>query len=180
MATVAAGPVFKLLGARDLGVSNDYLNEKMPPVNTGLLDGELAWRQHDGGHTDAPNFKYFIPWAGKLLHYGDQHADEAKGLKDHYAAYFPIGVSVAPRDLNGDEAGLILQQFNSLTPENAMKMGPIHPQENVYHWDDADSIVAFAQRNHLRVRGHNLCWHNQAPGWMFKDANGDTVSKEQL
>ena len=69
MATVAAGPVFKLLGAKDLGVSNDYLTEKMPPVLTGLLDGELAWRQHDGGHTDAPNFKYFIPWAGKFLKY---------------------------------------------------------------------------------------------------------------
>jgi len=44
-----------------LGVSNDYMKGKMPPVNIGLLDGELAWRQHDGGHTDAPNFKYFIP-----------------------------------------------------------------------------------------------------------------------
>jgi len=69
MATVAAGPVFKLLGAKDIGVSNDYLTEKMPPVNTGLLDGQLAWRQHDGGHTDAPNFKYFIPWAGRFLNY---------------------------------------------------------------------------------------------------------------
>ena len=63
MATVAAGAVFKLLGAHDVGVSNDYKVEKMPPVNTGLLDGELAWRQHDGGHTDAPNVKYFIQWA---------------------------------------------------------------------------------------------------------------------
>ncbi len=69
MAAVAAGSVFKLLGAKDLGVSNDYLTEKMPPVNTGLIDGELAWRQHDGGHTDAPNFKYFIPWASKFLNY---------------------------------------------------------------------------------------------------------------
>ena len=69
MATIAAGAVFKLLGAKDLGVSNDYMKEKMPPVNTGLLGGELAWRQHDGGHTDAPNFKYFIPWASEFLHY---------------------------------------------------------------------------------------------------------------
>lgn len=69
MATIAAGPVFKLLGAEDLGVSNDYMKEKMPPVLTGLLDGELAWRQHDGGHTDAPNFKFFIPWASKFLKY---------------------------------------------------------------------------------------------------------------
>ncbi|MDO9376317.1 MAG: hypothetical protein Q7T76_17970 [Ferruginibacter sp.] len=68
-ATVAAGAVYKLLGAKDLGVSNDYNTEKMPPVLTGVLDGPLAWRQHDGGHTDAPNFQFFIPWAGKVLGY---------------------------------------------------------------------------------------------------------------
>ncbi|HEY6504993.1 MAG TPA: hypothetical protein VIZ28_13535 [Chitinophagaceae bacterium] len=68
-ATIAAGSVFKLLGAKDLGVSNDYLTEKMPPMLTDMLNGELAWRQHDGGHTDAPNFKFFIPWAGKFLKY---------------------------------------------------------------------------------------------------------------
>jgi hypothetical protein len=67
MATVAAGEVFKLLGAKDIGVSNDYKTEKMPPVLTGLLDGELAWRQHDGGHTDGPNVKYFIEWANKKM-----------------------------------------------------------------------------------------------------------------
>ncbi|HET7695652.1 MAG TPA: hypothetical protein VFK57_08100 [Vicinamibacterales bacterium] len=67
MAAVAAQPVFRLLGAKGLGVSDDYMKEKMPPVNTGLLDGQLAWRQHDGGHTDGPNWQYFIPWASRFL-----------------------------------------------------------------------------------------------------------------
>jgi hypothetical protein len=67
MAAIAAGPVFRLLGARDLGRSDDYRTEKMPGVNVGLLDGQLAWRQHDGGHTDGPNWKYFIPWADRQL-----------------------------------------------------------------------------------------------------------------
>jgi hypothetical protein len=67
MAAVAAQPVFRLLGAKDLGVSDDYRSAKMPPVNQGLLAGELAWRQHDGGHTDAPNWKYFIAWADGFL-----------------------------------------------------------------------------------------------------------------
>jgi hypothetical protein len=69
MATVAAGSVYKLLGAKDLGVSNDYMKEEMPLVTTSLLDGHLAWRQHTGGHTDAPNFQFFIPWATNLLGY---------------------------------------------------------------------------------------------------------------
>ena len=67
MAAVAAQPVFRLLGAKGLGVSDDYMKEKMPAVNVGLLDGQLAWRQHDGGHTDGPNWKYFIPWADRFL-----------------------------------------------------------------------------------------------------------------
>ncbi len=69
MATVAAGAAFRLLGAKDLGITADYRAAKMPPVNTGLLDGVLAWRQHDGGHTDGPNWKYFLPWASKLIRY---------------------------------------------------------------------------------------------------------------
>ena len=67
MAAVAAQPVYQLLGAKTLGVSSDYHTEKMPAVNVGLLDGQLAWRQHDGGHTDAPNVKYFIQWADKFM-----------------------------------------------------------------------------------------------------------------
>jgi lysophospholipase L1-like esterase len=69
MATVAAQPVFRLLGAKDLGVSADYKTAKMPPVNEGLLNGDLAWRQHDGGHTDGPNWKYFIAWADQRIHH---------------------------------------------------------------------------------------------------------------
>jgi lysophospholipase L1-like esterase len=67
MAAVAAGPVFRLLGAKDLGVTEDYRTAKMPPVNQSILDGELAWRQHDGGHTDGPNWKYFLFWADKFF-----------------------------------------------------------------------------------------------------------------
>ncbi|AXC12535.1 Glycoprotein gp2 [Acidisarcina polymorpha] len=67
MAAVDASRVFVLLGARGLDVGGDYHSAKMPPFNQGLLEGELAWRQHDGGHTDAPNMKYFIQWAGKYI-----------------------------------------------------------------------------------------------------------------
>jgi hypothetical protein len=67
MAAVAAGQVWTLLGAKDLGVGNDYRTAKMPPVLTDLLEGQLAWRQHDGGHTDAPNMKYFIAWANRQI-----------------------------------------------------------------------------------------------------------------
>lgn len=66
MATVAAQPAWRLLGARDLGVTEPWRTAPMPAVNASLLDGDLAWRQHDGGHTDAPNWKHFIAWANAL------------------------------------------------------------------------------------------------------------------
>ncbi len=67
MATVAAQPVWELLGAKGIGPAQDYHSAKMPDVNVGLLDGQLAWRQHDGGHTDAPNMKWFIQWADRNI-----------------------------------------------------------------------------------------------------------------
>ena len=99
-------------------------------------------------------------------------------LKDVYKDYFTMGVAVSPQSLKTDEAGLIVEQFGSMTPENAMKMGPIHPRENLYVWAGGDSIAAFAKRNNMKLRGHTLCWHNQTPRWFFTDSS--TVPAKQV
>lgn len=106
---------------------------------------------------------------------------QSKGLKDYYRKYFSMGVAVSPRALKTDEGQLIVEQFNSMTPENAMKMGPIHPRENEYSWAGGDSVAAFAKRNNMKLRGHCLCWHNQTPRWFFIDSvTGKQVTKEVL
>jgi len=107
-------------------------------------------------------------------------SNSAKGLKDYYKDYFLMGAAVTPRSLHGGDSALIVDHFNSITAENAMKMGPIHPKENEYNWKDADSIYAFAKKHGIKMRGHTLCWHSQAPAWMFKNEKGDTVTKEVL
>ena len=117
----------------------------------------------------------YVPCYGQL-----QAGDQDKGLKEYYQDFFPVGVAVSPRALRGDEGNFIIKQFNSLTPENAMKMAVIHPGEHTYNFRDADSIVAFATRNKMKIRGHTLCWHNQVPAWMFTDLKGDTVSGKIL
>ncbi|WP_205412240.1 alpha/beta hydrolase family protein [Sphingomonas crusticola] len=63
LAAADAGRVYRLLGATGVGTSGPV---SMPPPEN-LIDGQLAWRQHTGGHTDAPNFRYFIPWANRQL-----------------------------------------------------------------------------------------------------------------
>lgn len=75
MATVAAQPAWRLFGATTLGVSDDYNKEQMPAVNVSLLDGELAWRQHDGGHTSGPNMPHFLEWANKKFTQADAKAN---------------------------------------------------------------------------------------------------------
>jgi len=108
------------------------------------------------------------------------YSDSLKGLKDYYRDYFLIGVAVAPSSLSGSQSALILKHFGSLTAENVMKPALIHPAENRYFWDNADKIVNYAQANGLKMRGHTLLWHKQTPSWLFKDAAGNTVTKEVL
>jgi hypothetical protein len=61
MAAGAAGPVYTLLGKKDLGTTN------LPPIGTALVDGDIAFRQHPGGHTDEPNWPVFLNWAENYL-----------------------------------------------------------------------------------------------------------------
>jgi hypothetical protein len=60
-AAVAAGPVYELLGKRGLP-THTY-----PPAGTALVDGDIAWRQHHGGHTTLPNWPVFLEWADRYL-----------------------------------------------------------------------------------------------------------------
>ena len=61
MAEVAAGPVYELLGKRGLGVT------EMPPMGTAVIDGDLAFRQHEGPHTDLPNWPAFLEFASRYM-----------------------------------------------------------------------------------------------------------------
>ncbi|AIE85929.1 Glycoprotein gp2 [Fimbriimonas ginsengisoli Gsoil 348] len=66
MAGVLAGPAYRLLGKKDFGTPGDYLTDPMPPVNS-LIGGELAWRQHDGGHEVTPNWPAFFDWVARYI-----------------------------------------------------------------------------------------------------------------
>jgi hypothetical protein len=66
MAGVLAGPVYRLLGKKDFGTSGDYLTDPVPPVKT-LIGGELAWRQHEGGHDVTPNWPAFFDWVANYI-----------------------------------------------------------------------------------------------------------------
>ena len=101
------------------------------------------------------------------------------GMKDSYKDYFAIGVAVNQRNVsNPDQIALIKKEFNSITAENDMKPGEIHPKEGVWNWERADKIANFCRENGIKLRGHCLCWHSQFADWMFTDSKGKPVKKE--
>jgi hypothetical protein len=61
LAAAAAGPVYELLGKKGLGTT------QFPPIETGLLDGDVAYRQHSSGHTDGPNWPVFLDFAARYF-----------------------------------------------------------------------------------------------------------------
>jgi len=75
---------------------------------------------------------------------------------------------------------LVASEFSTVTAENVMKWESLEPTQGTYNWGPADSLIAFAQANNQRVRGHVLVWHNQLPGWLTTGVSNGTISDDQL
>jgi endo-1,4-beta-xylanase len=104
---------------------------------------------------------------------------KADGLKDAYKKYFTIGVALNPRNIsNPEQIEIIKKNFNSVTAENVMKPGEIHPAADRWNFTQADALADFCRQNGIKMRGHCLVWHSQFANWMFNDENGQPVSKE--
>ncbi len=100
-------------------------------------------------------------------------------LKDAYKDYFMIGVALNQRNVSNEEQiQLTKKEFNSITAENDMKPGMLHPKEGVWDFEKADKIADFCRKNGIKLRGHCLCWHSQFADWMFTDKKGREVKKE--
>jgi len=79
-----------------------------------------------------------------------------------------IGAAVATRPLQSEPlyAETLAREFSMVTPENAMKFGPLRPSRERYDFRDADTIVDFAEAHGMTVRGHTLVWEDQLPSWL--------------
>lgn len=106
-----------------------------------------------------------------------------KGIKDMRDWKFTIGAAVNTNQVDGtDSLGqqATLKNFNSIVAENCMKCEKIHPEENLYAWDDADAFVKFGTDNNLEIIGHCLIWHSQCAPWFLVDENGNDVDSLTL
>ncbi len=100
---------------------------------------------------------------------------QQKTLKTAYQTAFKMGVAINTAIVSGTDKpsqDIVIEQFNTITPENIMKAEIVNPQRGVFNFGPADDFVAFGEKNKMFIVGHTLIWHNQTPAWFFSDESG--------
>jgi endo-1,4-beta-xylanase len=110
-------------------------------------------------------------------------AQESASLKDAYKGAFVVGAAINTAQITGKDSrgdGIIEAQFNSISPENALKWENVHPAPGTYAFEVPDQYVTYGEKHHMFIVGHCLVWHSQVPGWVFRDDKGNQVDRETL
>ena len=120
---------------------------------------------------------------GGVLLFGSCQVLQQEGLKDRFKADFYVGTAVNLGQVTGKEAGadsLLNLHFSSITAENGLKWGPVHPKEGEYAFEYGDAFVALGEKMGAFVVGHTLVWHQQTPAWVFQNGDGQFLNKSEL
>jgi len=107
----------------------------------------------------------------------------ASGLKEAYKDDFLIGAALSASIIKKQDPALVAlinKEFNSITPENCMKWGEVRNADGSWKWQDADAFVDFGSKHKLHMVGHTLGWHSQIPDSVFKNKDGNYISKTEL
>ncbi|RXF70634.1 endo-1,4-beta-xylanase [Arcticibacter tournemirensis] len=99
-------------------------------------------------------------------------------LKGTFKGDFTIGTAINTDQIREKDATggkLITDNFDAVTPENIMKAEVIHPEWDRYDFSLSDKLVAYAQKNNLKVNGHTLIWHSQLPSFVRRMKDADSV-----
>jgi endo-1,4-beta-xylanase len=94
-----------------------------------------------------------------------------------------IGGAVNQAQVDGKDpaaAPIVAGQFSTLTPENALKWGPVHPEPDRYVFEPVDRFAALGKAQGLFLVGHTLVWHQQTPAWVFAGKDGAPLDRETL
>jgi endo-1,4-beta-xylanase len=110
-------------------------------------------------------------------------AQQPTSLKQAYQGDFYVGAAMNTAEITGQDQSsdaLLLRQFNSISPENALKWEVVNPKPGQYDFSLGDQYVAFGVKHRMWIVGHNLVWHNQVPAWVFRDNNGKLLTRVAL
>ena len=90
-------------------------------------------------------------------------AQQPNSLKQAYQGDFYVGAALNEAEITGQDQrddAIVLEQFNSISPENALKWEVVNPEPGKYDFSLGDQYVAFGVQHHMWIVGHNLVWHN--------------------
>lgn len=76
-----------------------------------------------------------------------------------------------------DFVALVKQQMSILVAENEFKFGPLRPTPTTFFFNDADTIINFAEQNGMKMRGHNFVWHRALPPWFATYVSQDNAEQ---
>jgi endo-1,4-beta-xylanase len=110
-------------------------------------------------------------------------SNDEPALKDVFRKDFLIGMAVNDNVVCGKDvkaAAIVEKHCNTITSENVMKWGPIHPEPDRYNFEPADRFVEFGLKNKMFIVGHTLVWHHQTPPWVFEDDAKKPLTREAL
>ena len=108
---------------------------------------------------------------------------EESSLARTFGDQFLIGAALNTSHFTGQNpqaTDIIKRHFNSIVAENCMKHEEIHPEENRYNFNEADSFIDFGQKHGMSIIGHCLIWHSQCASWFYTDEKGNLASPEVL
>ncbi len=129
--------------------------------------------------------KYFFSamFLALLISCNSSVENEDITLKQAFKDIFYIGTALSEEQILGEDEPaieVVKSHFNSITAENIMKSEVMQPIEGEFDFTLSDKFVEFGEQNEMKIIGHTLIWHSQAPDWFFVDENGDDVSPEVL
>jgi endo-1,4-beta-xylanase len=104
-------------------------------------------------------------------------------LKAVFAEDFLIGAALNLDEVYGRDTrdqALIRHHFNTISPENLLKWGWVHPRPDSFAFEPVDRYVEFGEANGMFIVGHTLVWHSQTPRWVFEHEGGAPVSRDTL
>jgi endo-1,4-beta-xylanase len=107
-------------------------------------------------------------------------APTAPSLRDVAPRGVLIGAALNGRQVAGGDpisSEIVARQFSSISPENVLKWGPVHPEPDRYAFEPADAYVALGQKLGAKVIGHALVWHQQTPRWVFEGKPGERADR---
>jgi endo-1,4-beta-xylanase len=141
------------------------------PITSGGTGGSGTGGATSGGTGGSPD----LSGSGDPVDCGAKKAATLAEASAVTERLFGAALSAGRLGSDSQFADTAAAEFNYVTPENEMKWSYLEPTPGTFSWTSAETIVSFAEKHNMKVKGHTLVWHSQLPGWVGELADKASV-----